>query len=138
MLETLMSEAPTDTALPWSADEMALKQAQLFYAKRAFDGLPADWNTPSLVQRHDGELSAYPLHHGITLGRGEEAALKLDDPAVSSLHLCFETQEDLWLVRDLKSRNGLWINGRKHTAKILAHGDMIRLGSIDLFFFAGE
>jgi len=66
------------------------------------------------------------------LGRHADADLRLHpdiDLAVSARHARVTRQGDDWLVEDLDSRNGTWVNGRRITAPVaLRNGDRILLG----------
>jgi pSer/pThr/pTyr-binding forkhead associated (FHA) protein len=71
----------------------------------------------------------------LTLGRGAECQITLDDPLVSRLHAQLTITEDYVLVRDLGSRNGVRINGVLIDGETqLADNDRLRLGSQDLIF----
>src|SRR5215475_9633041 len=69
----------------------------------------------------------------VTLGRGEEAGVLIEDPEVSRVHavLC-PTPEGLEL-HDLGSLNGTWVNGERISGPtVLAPGDVIKLGATQL------
>lgn len=70
----------------------------------------------------------------LLVGRGEEAGLTLDDPDVSRLHLEVVRDQDGATVRDLESKNGLEVNGKRMRERRLRHGDSIRLGATVLVF----
>ncbi|MFO0684361.1 MAG: sigma 54-interacting transcriptional regulator [Sandaracinus sp.] len=68
------------------------------------------------------------------VGRGPgDSGLTIDDPELSRAHAAFEVDESGRLVvRDLESRNGTWVGGRRLVPKQahpLASGDVIRLGA---------
>lgn len=65
----------------------------------------------------------------------ESAAIVVDDPAVSHLHLILERVGPTWLVRDLGSRNGTRLNGERLVSqRQLRHGDEIVVGRTRLVF----
>lgn len=65
----------------------------------------------------------------LVLGRDVGCDLRLDDPGVSRRHACVERlADDSWLVSDLGSTNGLFLNGRRIANARLAEGDELRLG----------
>lgn len=71
----------------------------------------------------------------VTLGRGAECQITLDDPLVSRVHAQLTIAEDYVLVRDLGSRNGVRVNGVLIDGETqLSHDDRLRLGSQDLVF----
>jgi serine/threonine-protein kinase len=65
----------------------------------------------------------------VIIGASEQAHLRLtDDPYVSGIHCLVETRGARCLLRDLRSRNGTWINGRRVDTGELAAGDQLRVG----------
>ncbi len=63
------------------------------------------------------------------VGRGHGADLHLDEPVVSGLHAALRHQHGGWLVRDLGSRNGVFVNGDRITGEApLAEGDRVGFG----------
>ena len=65
----------------------------------------------------------------ITLGRGSQADLQIDDPALSRLHAEVVQREGKWFVRDLGSTNGTWVGpDRVKGLRQLADGDRVKLG----------
>jgi hypothetical protein len=67
-------------------------------------------------------------------GRGAENAVRLDgDDFVSSRHAVLEPRPDGLWVEDAGSTNGTFVNGaRVTTARLLAAGDVVRIGQTDL------
>lgn len=69
----------------------------------------------------------------VAVGRGPEAALRFDadrDLAVSARHALLYLEGARWWVRDLGSRNGTFVNGRRIIAPAaLADGDRIAFGN---------
>ncbi len=75
-----------------------------------------------------------------TIGRNREAAIPLQDRAMSRRHavLLFIPQAGFQLV-DLNSMNGSFINGKRIFHRcFLRDGDRLRLGSTDVTFFASR
>lgn len=69
------------------------------------------------------------------IGRAPEAAVQIDSPGVSRLHARIRIENGVATLEDLGSKNGTHLNGtRIGTAKALADGDEIRLGTIVLTF----
>jgi pSer/pThr/pTyr-binding forkhead associated (FHA) protein len=65
----------------------------------------------------------------ITLGRGNDVTLQLDDDYVSTQHARFVTNGEQWFVEDLGSTNGTYLGGTRVTrATPLASGTPVRLG----------
>ena len=70
---------------------------------------------------------------GAVLGRHPDVELPFDpngDLEVSGRHAELRPAGDVWLIRDLESRNGTFVNGERITgARPLGGGDRIHLGS---------
>jgi hypothetical protein len=65
----------------------------------------------------------------ILLGRGTDAAIRLDDDYVSTRHARFATNGDQWFVEDLGSTNGTYIGTQRVTSPVpVGMGLQVRLG----------
>ena len=63
------------------------------------------------------------------LGRGPDAAIRLDDDYVSPRHARFATNGEQWFVEDLGSTNGTYIGSQRITSPVpVAIGTSVRLG----------
>ncbi|MCW2841454.1 MAG: hypothetical protein JWR55_2937 [Aeromicrobium sp.] len=71
-----------------------------------------------------------PLSEGpILLGRGTDAAIRLDDDYVSTRHARFATNGEQWFVEDLGSTNGTYLGSQRITTPIpIGLGIQVRLG----------
>ena len=58
----------------------------------------------------------------------------INDPTVSRQHAHIKRREEGYTVYDLKSLNGLLVNGRKVSKSLLKDGDEIHLGDIRVKF----
>ena len=72
----------------------------------------------------------------ITLGRAPEATILLRDPLVSRLHLSvdFNPDDSGYIIRDLESSNGTFLNGIRITEATLKDSDKILIGNTILRF----
>ena len=68
----------------------------------------------------------------VTLGRGKDTDVVIDDPSISHHHAAFELGASGYRVRDLGSTNGVVVNGARMALAELKHGDRIALGQIEL------
>ncbi len=66
----------------------------------------------------------------VTLGRGEENTIILDDKQASRLHCQIEKFDAGWKVVDLESRNGTKVNGGFVNQHLLRNGDRIEVGEV--------
>ena len=69
-----------------------------------------------------------PLEQSVSIGRGEQNALVIPDPALSRQHCVIDTGPEGVSVRDLGSRNGVFVNACPVSERRLAAGDQIRIG----------
>jgi transcriptional regulator with GAF, ATPase, and Fis domain/polyferredoxin len=70
-----------------------------------------------------------------TLGRGRQNDVALDDRSISRVHAQIVRRNARYLIRDLESMSGTFVNGRRIVQDHhLSHGDVIRLGSTELRF----
>jgi adenylate cyclase len=76
----------------------------------------------------------FRLPEGETLVLGREAMTDLPvlDAGVSRRHAELRASADHVDVRDLGSRNGTWVNGRRITAARVAPGDVVAFGPVEL------
>ncbi len=87
---------------------------------------------PTRLQVVDGPNAgqSVPLSDGpILLGRGTDAAIRLDDDYVSTRHARFATNGEQWFVEDLGSTNGTYLGSQRITTPIpIGLGIQVRLG----------
>jgi len=80
-----------------------------------------------LIRQKDGHIFA--LRDRLSIGRGKENNLVLQDNGISRKHAVIEPTSAGWLIRDLNSTNGTWLNGVRITnAVILKAGDRLEFG----------
>jgi signal transduction histidine kinase len=70
----------------------------------------------------------------ITLGRGTTHAVQLHDTEVSRDHCQLHRRGDVYVLRDLGSSNGTFVNGRQVKEYALASGDQLQLGRTLLLY----
>ncbi len=94
---------------------------------------------PSLVFL-TGELIAVPIpleREEVMLGRALEADVRINDTGVSRQHakIIAERNDKLeYIINDLDSRNGTFVNGRRIRREVLDNGDKITIGETILRF----
>ncbi|HSP13764.1 MAG TPA: adenylate/guanylate cyclase domain-containing protein [Thermoanaerobaculia bacterium] len=72
------------------------------------------------------------LKSPISVGRTEGNDLILNHPSVSRKHARFEPRDNHWWIIDLKSTNGVKVNGNLVTEAQIGSGDVIHIGSVQL------
>ncbi len=70
-----------------------------------------------------------------TVGKASDNAVVLPSPMVSRHHCQISWSAKGWLLEDLKSTNGTYVNGLKIKSRRILHGDeQIKLGKFELIF----
>lgn len=78
-----------------------------------------------------GKQLKIPAPHCL-IGRSEECHIRPQIEAISRRHCMIVTNENEVIVRDLKSRNGTFINGEQvQEEAVLLTGDILRVGPIE-------
>ena len=70
------------------------------------------------------------------IGRAPACDLVFDDSAISREHARVEVDGDAVVVRDLRSRNGTWVNGERTETAELQPGDELVVGRVTLVLMA--
>lgn len=80
--------------------------------------------------------SIFPLLDAeIVIGRAAENAISVSDGSVSSRHAKITRSAEGFVIEDLQSRNGTFVNGEKvDKPRLLADGDLVRLGKYIMTF----
>jgi adenylate cyclase len=86
----------------------------------------------------DGRVSDHPIVGRITLGRHPSNTVRLLDREVSKEHASIEKLAGVFVLKDLDSSNGTFVNGRRVRELRLKDGDEIALGNTRLTFQSGE
>src|SRR4051812_18985783 len=74
---------------------------------------------------------AHDVGDGSVIGRGEDAAVRVDDPLVSRHHAVFRHTGSGWLLEDLGSSNGTFVDGARVDRIVIAGATAVRLGDPD-------
>jgi pSer/pThr/pTyr-binding forkhead associated (FHA) protein len=75
---------------------------------------------------------------GITIGRDGNNALIIDNPAVSGFHARIDQVGSGYVLTDLQSKNGTFVNEEKVSSHKLAHGDNMIIGKHVILFLASD
>ncbi|GAB4275223.1 MAG: hypothetical protein Kow0080_24390 [Candidatus Promineifilaceae bacterium] len=90
----------------------------------------AEASTKIILRRPHQNDETFTLQEGITtIGRSEQNDIAIADPEVSRRHAHITFQNGAFLLEDLGSTNGTFVNGRRlNTPTPLKDGDIIYLG----------
>jgi pSer/pThr/pTyr-binding forkhead associated (FHA) protein len=75
------------------------------------------------------ELSHVPP---VTFGRDKEATVHVDDPQCSRVHAAIRFWDDMFVMRDMNSQNGTYLNGAKIVVAKVGPGDVVKIGETEL------
>jgi hypothetical protein len=96
-----------------------------------------DVNGPALVVRSGGGRTGEtfaPQGDRTTIGRSPDCGVFLDDVTVSRRHAALVERDGQWVIEDLGSLNGTFVNRRRVEAATLEDGDEIQIGKYRLTF----
>ena len=80
-------------------------------------------------KRLEVHLSGRPA---LTFGRSPEADVCIPDTKVSRIHAEIKSWDGEFVIKDLKSRNGTFVNGVRVEVAVLKLGDVIRIGGAEI------
>ncbi len=86
-----------------------------------------------LVSGNDSGTAVRLADDTVTIGRGPECDLTVDDEYVSTRHAVLRRHEGIWYAEDLGSTNGTFVDGgRIHGPTEVGIGAHVRLGKTTL------
>jgi pSer/pThr/pTyr-binding forkhead associated (FHA) protein len=74
----------------------------------------------------------------VNSGRHPDSDIFLDDVTVSRKHAVFRREGDTFVVRDVGSLNGTYVNRERIDEVTLQTGDEVQIGKFRLVFYAGK
>lgn len=80
----------------------------------------------------------YLPDHQVVIGRSEGVEIQLLDAKVSRRHAVIRKSVAGFMIQDLDTRNGTWVNRERVERSLLFHGDAVVIGSYSLKFEEGE
>ena len=83
-------------------------------------------------RRRPAGLLAGAVGGRLMLGRSSDCQLVFGDDTVSRRHAELRLVEGRWMLRDLGSSNGTWVNGRRVMEAEVAPGDYVQLGGLGI------
>lgn len=82
----------------------------------------------------DGNVQEVEVGQELTIGRAYTNLLRLEGEEVSRVHAILYKRDQDYLIRDLDSKNGVYLNGQRVTSSIVVPGDEIQIGNYILLF----
>ena len=92
---------------------------------------PADNRSRLLVQEMGGMEVGYPLQRRTTIGRTPDNDIAIDTNFISRHHAVVLVSSRHTIIEDLKSTNGIRVNGRRVSRQLLHDGDLVTIGNSD-------
>lgn len=91
------------------------------------------------ITTREGRIYTLPLlKRQLFIGRGNENDIVFSDHTVSRKHARISRTEDGYLLADLGSFNGTYVNDRSVQQHVLDHKDRVKVGLNEITFFARE
>lgn len=91
---------------------------------------------PTIAQltfAHDGHSEALSEPEYL-VGRHRDNQIVIADLGISGFHARIFRGPEGYIIEDLKSRNGVWLNGSRVFQAVMQHGDKVRLGATDITY----
>lgn len=116
----------TSQAVLSSGDRLRLGDVELVYQAA---GAP---QTGAWVEVGGRQVSLPPA--GASLGRSQDNDVHVPDQRASRHHARIDSQQGVYVISDLGSANGTFVNGQRIQRQALRDGDEIRIGDTSLRF----
>jgi pSer/pThr/pTyr-binding forkhead associated (FHA) protein len=86
-----------------------------------------------------GAPRTFPLNlvH-MVIGRSSDAAIRVESIEVSRRHATVKRAGQEFMVEDLESRNGIYLNGVRIHSAALREGDTLQLGNVVFLYHEGS
>lgn len=85
-------------------------------------------------------IKEYPIIIGqsLSIGRKKANDIIIDNLAVSGFHAQIDSVSTTFVLRDLESTNGTFVNNKKKEMHNLKHADVILIGKHELYFDSSD
>ena len=84
-----------------------------------------------ILLKKNSSQKAFPLSSGVTvIGRRHDCDLRIPLMSVSRRHCQLNRDEGILKIRDLGSRNGTYLNGKRIDEAVIKAGDYIEVGPL--------
>ena len=88
----------------------------------------------------DKKIKEYPIIIGqsLTIGRKKANDIVIDNLAVSGFHAQIDSVSSTFVLRDLESTNGTFVNNKRKELHNLKNNDLILIGKHELLFDSSD
>lgn len=122
--------APAPAAAPAAPAAGATAAPPSRKARRAAEKAAKSVPELVVVEPADQRGRAYPLGNEASIGRAAGCQITVDDTYVSQIHARVFTRDGQWLVEDLGSTNGTWMNRQRVSGPmVVQRGDRVQVGN---------
>ena len=136
--EYAASPDATSIFQPGTFDEGGIPEEPAEEHAGAVDALPAG-SALLVVKRGPNAGSRFLLDQDVTTaGRHPDSDIFLDDVTVSRRHAEFRREAGGFVVHDVGSLNGTYVNRQRIDVAVLAGGDEVQIGKYRLVFLTGS
>jgi hypothetical protein len=116
------------SAVPPAPSSPTDQDLTLVSAVAAAPAAPVHWRL--VIVQGAGAGQAYRLGQEANLGRGKDNQIRLEDNQASRRHALIRRQAEAYLISDLASSNGTFVNGARIRVPVqLCPGDTIKIGA---------
>ncbi len=101
--------------------------------------IPPKYAVSIVVRKGNKKGAEYSITNSRTvIGRGTGADIIIDDPTVSRIHAAIEFCKNKFILKDLGSTNGTFVDGTSIKQADLAHGVLFQIGGTVMEFALAE
>ncbi len=116
------------------APQPAIPQRTVLGARAATTDRIASQEYHLVLINTDDAGKSYPLGQSLKIGKAPDNDVVIDHPTVSRNHLIVRRQGDQFLVQDLASTNGTFVDGAQIREAFLRAGALLEVGDVQMRF----
>ena len=132
--EAAATAAPMPAAVPEPEPTVATPLASIRPASVP-EPTPSIESLIGVLTLDNADKTAFPLFDAdYSIGREATNSIQVSDSSVSGAHARIRKTSDGYLLEDLGSRNGTYVNGERIQSRLLKSDDKIRLGKVHMIF----
>ena len=124
-------------------DELIIDPFVLRFRLRTGDTLADSWQNESarldIIRGETNAGRSFSIGpRGVTIGRSETRDIVITDAAASRHHCTIFPKNNRYILRDMGSANGIYINNQRVREQALENCDTIRIGNTEFRFVLGD